>query len=159
MSGRGLALTGERLEILTEEGDRVCGRLGQRRPAPSVPHASELLLMPYSLDPNDILIFTYSDKDGPQLLQMVKAFDTLYREGAEHGRVMDLALHPYIIGQPQRDRYFDVALAAVERCTGARRAQGASVIAFAGIPLSTAQGLGYVELEQRIRGRRHHTCR
>lgn len=44
------------------------------------------------------------------------------------------------------------ALTAVERCTEELIARGASAIAFAGIPLSTAQGPGYhVELEQRIR--------
>ena len=29
-------------------------------------------------------------------------FDVLYAEGAEHGRVMNIAVHPFIMGQPHR---------------------------------------------------------
>ena len=42
---------------------------------------------------------------------MIKdTFDTLYEEGAESGRVMCIALHPYIMGQPHRIAYLDEAL-------------------------------------------------
>lgn len=34
-------------------------------------------------------------------------FDVLYEEGAESGRAMCIALHPYIIGMPWRLRYLD----------------------------------------------------
>ena len=37
-------------------------------------------------------------------------FDTLYAEGAEQGRVMCIALHPYWVGQPHRIRAFRAAL-------------------------------------------------
>ena len=34
----------------------------------------------------------------------------LYKEGAKSGRVMAIAIHPYIIGVPHRMRAFDEAL-------------------------------------------------
>jgi hypothetical protein len=37
-------------------------------------------------------------------------FDTLYREGAENGRVMCLSLHPHNIGRPNAARHLDEAL-------------------------------------------------
>jgi len=37
-------------------------------------------------------------------------FDTLYREGAQSGRVMCLSLHPHNIGRPNAAKYLDEAL-------------------------------------------------
>ena len=39
-----------------------------------------------------------------------RQFDVLYREGAESGRVMAIALHPYLTGVPHRIDAFDAAL-------------------------------------------------
>ena len=53
----------------------------------------------------------------------------LYREGAESGRVMAIALHPYISGVPHRIGALDAALeyicshAGVWRTTGSEIAQ------------------------------------
>jgi peptidoglycan/xylan/chitin deacetylase (PgdA/CDA1 family) len=33
---------------------------------------------------------------------MKRQFDVLYREGAQSGRVMCIALHPFVIGAPHR---------------------------------------------------------
>ena len=34
----------------------------------------------------------------------------VYEEGAESGRVMCIAIHPYLLGQPHRIKYLDEAL-------------------------------------------------
>ena len=39
-----------------------------------------------------------------------RQFDTLYREGATSGRVMHIALHPYLTGVPYRIGALDAAL-------------------------------------------------
>ena len=39
-----------------------------------------------------------------------RQFDTLYREGAASGRVMHIAVHPYLTGLPYRICAFDAAL-------------------------------------------------
>jgi hypothetical protein len=45
-------------------------------------------------------------------------FDVLYEEGKQSGRVMALALHPYLTGHPFRIRWFDRALEYVTRHEG-----------------------------------------
>ena len=48
-----------------------------------------------------------------------RQFDVLYREGAESGRVMAIALHPYLTGVPHRIDAFDAALALhLQPCAG-----------------------------------------
>jgi peptidoglycan/xylan/chitin deacetylase (PgdA/CDA1 family) len=44
-----------------------------------------------------------------------EAFDTLYREGRESGRLLVLPLHPWCIGQPFRVRYLEQVLAHIAR--------------------------------------------
>jgi allantoinase len=128
--GPGLALTYESLDILAEEGIEYVGDwVNDDQPYQFTVPNGPLLSMPYPLELNDILIFTYSYKDGPQFLQMVKdQFDTLYAEGAENGRVMGLALHPYIIGQPQRNRYLDEALAYIRQHEDVWFATGSEIV-------------------------------
>jgi peptidoglycan/xylan/chitin deacetylase (PgdA/CDA1 family) len=44
-------------------------------------------------------------------MQAIKdQFDVLYEEGKNHGRVMAIALHPFIISAPFRMKYFLKAL-------------------------------------------------
>lgn len=45
---------------------------------------------------------------------IVDHFDTVYAEGAESGRVMAIALHPYLYGQPHRIRHLDRALGYIK---------------------------------------------
>jgi hypothetical protein len=51
---------------------------------------------------------------GPQFVQTVTdQLDQLYADSADSGRVMALALHPFVSGQPFRARYLDQALGHV----------------------------------------------
>jgi hypothetical protein len=56
-----------------------------------------------------------------------RQFDVLYREGAESGRVMAIALHPYLTGVPYRIDAFDVALAYICRHPAVWRATGGEI--------------------------------
>ena len=59
--------------------------------------------MPYSNDVNDFNMFArggLSARDGIEMLKL--CFDQLYEEGANSGRIMNLGLHPHVIGQPYR---------------------------------------------------------
>jgi allantoinase len=48
---------------------------------------------------------------GPQFADMlVDQFDQLYHDGKTSGRVMSLALHPFVIDQAIRARHLDKAL-------------------------------------------------
>lgn len=70
-----------------------------------------MLSVPYSLELNDLCLFTMNGLTGPEFLQTVTdQFDQLYADSADSGRVMALALHPFVSGQPFRARYLDRAL-------------------------------------------------
>jgi peptidoglycan/xylan/chitin deacetylase (PgdA/CDA1 family) len=63
----------------------------------------QLVALPYTMEINDIPIFEHKHYTPQEFEGMVKRqFDVLYREGAESGRVMAIALHPYLIGLPHR---------------------------------------------------------
>ncbi|NUP50116.1 MAG: polysaccharide deacetylase family protein [Catenulispora sp.] len=73
-----------------------------------------MLSVPYSLELNDLGIFTMHGATGPDFVQMLTdQFDQLYAESADSGRVMALALHPFVMGQAFRAKYLDQALAYI----------------------------------------------
>ena len=64
-----------------------------------------LVSVPYSNEVNDFMIFLRRGNTTDEALDVFKEqFDTLYREGAESGRLMNLGLHPHVVGQPFRAR-------------------------------------------------------
>ncbi len=83
------------------------------QPFPLKVKQGRLISMPYSIEINDA-IMVYEGFEADYLCQIIKAqFDVLYREGEKDGRVMCIALHPYLIGQPHRLKYLDEALSYV----------------------------------------------
>jgi allantoinase len=78
-----------------------------------------MLSVPYTVELNDLAIFTMNGLTGPDFLQMFKDhFDQLYADSVHSGRVMALALHPFVIGQPSRHKYLDQALEYVANHPG-----------------------------------------
>ena len=70
-----------------------------------------MLSVPYTVELNDLGIFGFKGLTGPQFLQMfTDHLDQLVADSGESGRVMALALHPFVIGQPSRHKYLDQAL-------------------------------------------------
>jgi peptidoglycan/xylan/chitin deacetylase (PgdA/CDA1 family) len=64
-----------------------------------------LVSIPYTSEVNDFTVFLRQGKDveGGKAV-FIEQFDELYREGAESGRLMNIGLHPHVIGQPFRIR-------------------------------------------------------
>ena len=80
------------------------------QPVPIRVKSGKLVSVPYSFELNDVPVFR-SNFEGEYFARICKAqFDQLYAEGAESGRVMCIALHPYLIGQPHRVKYLDEIL-------------------------------------------------
>jgi allantoinase len=81
------------------------------QPFPLKVNAGRMISVPYSIEMNDVSLFVGKSLSGPDFAQMVMdQFDVLYAEGERSGRVMCLALHPFIINQPFRHKYLDKAL-------------------------------------------------
>ncbi len=70
-----------------------------------------IVSMPYSAEINDKPAFETFTVTSAEFEGMIKRqFDVLYRESATSGRVMAIALHPYITGVPHRIDALDSAL-------------------------------------------------
>jgi peptidoglycan/xylan/chitin deacetylase (PgdA/CDA1 family) len=78
-----------------------------------------MLSVPYTVELNDLGLFGFKGIAGPEFVQIVKdQFEQLYADAEHGGRVMALALHPFVIGQPFRARYLDQALEYLVRQPG-----------------------------------------
>ena len=83
------------------------------QPVPIKVESGKLVSVPYSFELNDVPVFR-QHYESEYFVEICKAqFDQLYAEGAESGRVMCIALHPYLIGQPHRIRYLDEILSYI----------------------------------------------
>ena len=80
------------------------------QPFPLKVKVGKLISMPYSVDINDVILHRRGQEADDFARQIHDTFDTLYQEGAEQGRVMCIALHPYWVGQPHRIRAFRAAM-------------------------------------------------
>lgn len=70
-----------------------------------------MISVPYSVELNDLMLFGSSGLTGDEFFRtVVDQFDQLYADGAASGRVMALALHPFVTGQAFRAKYLDKAL-------------------------------------------------
>ncbi len=83
------------------------------QPVPITVRSGKLISMPYSVEVNDVAV-RQQLHEGEYFVQLIKdQFDCLYAEGADSGRVMCIALHPYVMGHPHRIQYLDQALAYI----------------------------------------------
>ena len=110
--GPGLAETFITPDLLAEEGIRyLCDWCNDDQPYAMKVKKGRLLSVPYSIELNDIPFFIGKGNSGADFLQAIKdQFDVLYEEGKTNGRVMAIALHPFIISVPHRHKYFAQAL-------------------------------------------------
>jgi peptidoglycan/xylan/chitin deacetylase (PgdA/CDA1 family) len=80
------------------------------QPVPIKVRDGKLISVPYSIELNDSPLFRLH-YEGDYFAEICKAqFDQLYKEGAESGRVMCIALHPFLVGQPHRIKFLDDVL-------------------------------------------------
>lgn len=115
--GPALAETFITPEILAEEGIRyLCDWCNDDQPYPMKVKKGRLISVPYSLEINDIPFFLGKGNSGADFMQAIKdQFDVLYEEGKANGKVMAIAVHPFIISVPFRHKYFVQALEYIAR--------------------------------------------
>ena len=78
-----------------------------------------MLSVPYSVELNDLNVFISRGMSGPDFVELVRdQLDQLYADSADSGRVMALALHPFVVGQPFRHKYLLEALQYVANHPG-----------------------------------------
>ena len=70
-----------------------------------------LYSIPYSIELNDMPLFNNPSISIDDFKRRIcDSFDVLYGEGATNGRVLGIALHPFLIGAAHRIKYLDEAL-------------------------------------------------
>lgn len=122
--GPGLRESNRTLDLLAANGvEYVADWVNDDRPYRM---RNGLYSIPYALDLNDTRMLTAPVFPLTDWLDMIRrAFDTLYAEG---GRVMCLAIHPYITGTPSRIAVLDEALRYVTGHAGVWQATGSEII-------------------------------
>ena len=103
-------------DIVKEAGlDYFCDFYHDDQPTPLATKHGPLIHVPYTMDINDAMIYRQPVEAEEFAQMIVDHFDTVYREGAENGRVMCIALHPYMMGAPHRLKHLDRALAYIRK--------------------------------------------
>jgi peptidoglycan/xylan/chitin deacetylase (PgdA/CDA1 family) len=116
--GSGLQETWHTLDLLAAEGcEYVCDWTNDDQPyVMTLEGGARIVSVPYSYEINDKPAFERAHRTAEEFRDMIcRQFDVLYREGAQSGRVMAIALHPYITGVPHRIDALDAALAYICR--------------------------------------------
>jgi allantoinase len=128
--GSGLQETWNTLDYLAAEGvEYVSDWVNDDQPyMMSLDSGRSIVAMPYNHEINDKPAYEQRNYTSGEFSAMIKRqFDVLYREGAESGRVMGIALHPYLSGVPHRIDALDAAFAHICRHEHVWLATGAEI--------------------------------
>jgi allantoinase len=128
--GPGLTETWDTLDILAEEGiEYISDWVNDEQPYEIKTSARPLVVVPYSLEINDIPMMLIQHHEAPQLFNRARdQFDRLYEEGQESARIMAIAVHPYISGVPHRIKYFEEIYAYMKQKSGVLFWKGEDVL-------------------------------
>src|SRR5256714_14316381 len=107
--GPGLTQTLETPEILAAAGVKYIGDWVYDDEPTFIRTANgPLVTLPYTIELNDIPMMIVQHHESDYLLKRaIDQFDRLYAEGEHRAKIMALAIHPYIRGQPHRIKYLE----------------------------------------------------
>jgi peptidoglycan/xylan/chitin deacetylase (PgdA/CDA1 family) len=107
--GPGLTQTLETPELLAGAGVKYIGDwVFDDEPTTIRTANGPLVTLPYTVELNDITIMVVQRHESAYLLERaIDMFDRLYAEGETRAKIMALAIHPYISGQPHRIKYLE----------------------------------------------------
>jgi peptidoglycan/xylan/chitin deacetylase (PgdA/CDA1 family) len=103
-SGPGLTETSDTLDHLARAGIEYVGDwVLDDEPVRVQAGEGELVALPYTFELHDIVMMNLQHHPSAELLHRTRAaFEVLHEESRERPKVMALALHPYLSGQPHR---------------------------------------------------------
>lgn len=137
--GPGLTQTEETPEMLAEAGVQYIGDwVWDDEPCTIHTEKGPLVTLPYTVELNDIPMMIVQHHESDVLLRRAKdQFDRLYAEGAERAKILSLAIHPYISGQPHRIRWLEALYEYVNGHAGVLHWNGPQMLDwYAGQPRS-----------------------
>ncbi len=128
--GPGLTQTLETPELLKKAGVQYIGDWVYDD-EPTVIRTAEgpLVTLPYTIELNDIPMMIIQHHESDYLLKRaIDQFDRLYAESAKRPKIMSLAIHPYISGQPHRIKYLEQIYDYVSRFEGVVHWNGEQIL-------------------------------
>src|SRR5262249_28717811 len=127
--GAGLQETWSTLDYLVEEGCRyVADWVNDDQPYTMEVGGRTIVSVPYSYELNDMSAIVREKHTPAEFERMIKdQFDLLYAEGETSARVMAIALHPFIMGQPHRVPALARALAYIDGFDRVWKATGSEI--------------------------------
>ncbi|OYX70341.1 MAG: polysaccharide deacetylase [Rhizobiales bacterium 32-66-11] len=107
--GPGLTQTLETPENLAEAGVKYIGDwVWDDEPCDITTAKGPLVTLPYTVEHNDIPMMAVAHHESPYWVQRFKdSIDRLHAEGEERAKILAVAIHPYISGQPHRIKYLE----------------------------------------------------
>ncbi|CAL8969296.1 MULTISPECIES: polysaccharide deacetylase family protein [Rhodoplanes] len=88
-----------------------------------------LVTLPYTVEINDISLMAVQHHESRHFLdRAIDQFDRLYAEGKDRAKIMAVAIHPYISGQPHRIKYLEQIYDYVNRFEGVLHWNGAQIL-------------------------------
>jgi len=107
----------------------LCDLYHDDQPTPIRVRRGELFSLPYSMEINDSIAWRRGQEAAAFAQKIRDEFDVLHAEGAQHGKVMNVAVHPFIMGQPHRIDHLAGALEYILSHSGVWCATGSEIIA------------------------------
>ena len=102
-----LRSTPNTIDLISEEGlIFFCDLLNDDQPyLVNIRSGKQIVSVPYTSEVNDFTVFMRQGKDVEGAFHVFKEqFDWLYKESLSSGRLMNIGLHPHVVGQPFRIR-------------------------------------------------------
>jgi peptidoglycan/xylan/chitin deacetylase (PgdA/CDA1 family) len=128
--GPGLTQTLETPELLAGAGVKYIGDwVYDDEPTMIKTARGPLVTLPYTVEINDIAMMIVQHHESEQLLRRaIDQFDRLYAEGRDRAKIMAIAIHPYISGQPHRIKYLEAIYDHARRFEGVLYWTGAQIL-------------------------------
>jgi peptidoglycan/xylan/chitin deacetylase (PgdA/CDA1 family) len=128
--GPGLTQTFETPDLLAEAGVKYIGDwVYDDEPTVIRTAKGPLVTLPYTVELNDIPMMMVQHHESDHMLKRaIDSFDRLYEESKERPKILSLAIHPYISGQPFRIKYLEAIYNYVNKFDGVVHWNGEQIL-------------------------------
>ena len=128
--GPGLTETEETPDLLAAAGVKYIGDwVYDDEPTVIRTNKGPLVTLPYTVELNDIPMMMVQHHESTQLLnRVIDSFDRLYAESKTRPKILSLAIHPYISGQPFRIKYLEAIYDYVNKFEGVVHWNGEQIL-------------------------------
>ena len=102
--GPGLTQTYDTLDYLSEAGIEYIGDwVLDDEPVTLTTRHKPIVALPYNFELHDIVVMALQNHSSDEIYRRaMDAFECLYEESGERAKIMSIAAHPYLSGQPHR---------------------------------------------------------